>query len=257
MNFPANSFTQGLAEGRKQVGMWVSLASPFASEIVASAGFDFAVIDMEHAPNNVDSVLGQLQAFAPHPTTAIVRPPWNDAVMVKRLLDIGAPGVIFPMVQTPEEAEAAVAACRYPPRGIRGVAGSTRANQFGRMPDYFDRVEEEMTIIIQVETLDAIACVDEIADVDGVSGIFFGPSDIAADMGHIGKPMTPAVWDVIRPAAKRLADRGMPPGTMMGDLGFASDLLNDEFAFVACATEAVALARAMDATVKTMREQTG
>ncbi len=254
MNHPTNSFTQGLKEGRKQFGIWVSLASPYASEIVASAGFDFAVIDMEHSPNELTSVLGQLQAFGAHPTPAIVRPMWNDTVVVKRLLDIGAPGLIFPMVQTAQEAEAAVAACRYPPRGVRGVAGSTRANQYGRVTDYFDRVEEEMTIIVQVETLSAMAQVEEIAAVEGVSGVFFGPSDIAADMGYLGKPMTPAVWEAIRPISKRLADKGMPVGTLVGDLEFAAGLLNDEFSFVACSTEASALAKAMDNTVQTMRD---
>lgn len=255
MNFPENSFTRGLAEGRKQFGIWVSLASPYASEIVAGAGFDFAVIDMEHAPNDLNTVLGQLQGFAPHATPGLVRPQWNDSVLVKRLLDIGAPGLVFPMVQTAEEAAAAVAACRYPPNGIRGVAGSTRANQYGRIPDYFDRVEKEMTIIVQIETLDAIARAEEIATVDGVSAVFFGPSDIAADMGHLGKPMTPAVWDeAIRPTARKLAERGVPSGTMVGDLNFAAELLNDEFAFVACSTEAIALTKAMDGIVGTMRD---
>ncbi|MEX0284213.1 MAG: HpcH/HpaI aldolase/citrate lyase family protein [Paracoccaceae bacterium] len=253
MNYPTNTFTQGLREGRKQFGMWVSLASPFASEIVASAGFDFCVIDMEHSPNELNSVLGQLQAFAAHPTPAIVRPMWNDSVMVKRLLDIGAPGLVFPMVQNAEEAEAAVAACRYPPNGVRGVAGSTRANQFGRVKDYFDRVEEETTIIIQVETRAALDVVDEIAAVEGVSGVFFGPSDIAADLGHLGKPMHPEVWETIRPISKRLADKGMPVGTLVADLDFAGGLLNEEFSFVACSTEAAALARAMDSTVSKMR----
>lgn len=256
MKHPVNTFTQGLKEGRKQFGMWVSLASPFASEIVASAGFDFAVIDMEHSPNDLNSVLGQLQAFAPHPTPAIVRPMWNDMVVVKRLLDIGAPGLVFPMVQNAEEARAAVAACRYPPHGVRGVAGSTRANQFGRVTDYFDRVDEELTIIAQVETRAAMAVVDEIAAVDGVSGVFFGPSDIAADLGHLGKPMHPEVWEAIRPLSRRLADKGMPVGTLVGDLDFAAGLLNEEFSFVACSTEASALARAMDATVAKMRDLT-
>ena len=123
MNFPENSFTRGLAEGRKQFGIWVSLGSPFASEIVASAGFDFAVIDMEHAPNDLNSVLGQLQGFAPHPTPGLVRPQWNDSVLVKRLLDIGAPGLVFPMIQTAEEAAAAVAFLASPAASyLNGVA---------------------------------------------------------------------------------------------------------------------------------------
>lgn len=257
MNFPTNRFTQALKAGENQTGIWVSLASAYSAEIVASAGFDFAVIDMEHAPNSEASVLGQLQAFNGYPTSTLVRPPWNDSVMVKRLLDIGAPGLVFPMVQSVEEAEAAVAACRYPPRGMRGVAGATRASGFGKIPDYFDRVEEELTIVIQLETLSAMEQATEIAAVDGVSAMFFGPSDIAADMGHLGKPMEPAVWEAIRPVAKKLADKGMPVGTLVGDLDFAAGLMRDEFSFVACSTDGSVFARALGETVTKMRDLLG
>ena len=140
MNLSPNRFLAGLRANQPQIGMWLSLSSPFSTEAVAGAGFDWALIDMEHSPNELGSVLAQLQALAPYPTTAIVRPDWNDAVKVKRLLDIGAPGLLFPMVQTPNEAAAAVSATRYPPRGLRGVSVATRANAFGRVTDYFDRI---------------------------------------------------------------------------------------------------------------------
>jgi len=253
MNYDVNPFTAALASGKKQIGLWVSLGSNFAAEIVAPAGFDWALIDMEHAPNDVQSVLAQLQVFANSSTTAIVRPDWNDPVMVKRLLDIGAQGLLFPMVQSVEEAKAAIAATRYPPRGIRGVSTSTRANAFGRTTDYFDRVEDEMTVIVQVETQAAIAQAEEIAAVDGVSGVFFGPADIGADMGLLGQPMAPEVWELIRPVSRRLAGKGVAVGTLVSDLDFATELLNAEFTFVACATDAGLLARAADNAVATIR----
>ena len=246
MKLAANPFTRAIGAGEKQIGLWVSLSSNFAAEVVAPAGYDWVLLDMEHSPNDLSSVLGQLQVFASGPTTAIVRPEWNDPVLVKRLLDIGAPGLLFPMVQTREEAERAVAATRYPPRGIRGVSGSTRANAFGRVSDYFDRVEEETTVILQLETQAAVARAEEIASADGVSGVFFGPADIAADMGLLGKPMDEAVWKLIRPAAQKLMDLGVPVGTLVQDPGFASDLLNSGFTFVACGSDSGLLAKGAD-----------
>ena len=156
MQLEDNRFTRALAEGKKQVGIWISLASPFAAEVTAPAGFDWALVDMEHSPNDYFSVLGQLQAFAGSGTTAIVRPEWNDPVMVKRLLDLGVPGLLFPMIQTVEEAELAVASTRYPPRGVRGFSGATRATKFGRVQDYLQRVEEETTVILQIESRAAL-----------------------------------------------------------------------------------------------------
>lgn len=248
-----NAFLAGLRAGRPQIGLWISLASPYAAEAVAGAGFDWAVIDMEHSPNELTTVLGQLQAFAPYPTTALVRPEWNDAVKVKRLLDIGAPGLVFPMVQTVEEAERAVAATRYPPRGIRGVAGSTRANNFGRIGDYYARVEDETAIILQLETKAAVERGIEIGSVDGVSGVFFGPADIGADLGHVGQPMHPEVWALIRPAARRISDAGIPVGTLVFDPAFARELLDDGFAFVACGADSALLSRGADALLKSVK----
>ena len=135
MKLAENTFLKAIRAGQQQVGLWVSLSHAYAAEAVAPAGYDWALLDMEHSPNELGSLLGQLQAFAASETTAIVRPDWNDPVKVKRLLDLGAPGLLFPMVQTVDEAKAAVAATRYPPHGIRGVAGTMRANNFGRVSD--------------------------------------------------------------------------------------------------------------------------
>ncbi len=255
MKLADNPFVHALKEGERQLGLWISLSSPFAAEVVATAGFDWALIDMEHSPNDYFSVLGQLQAFAATSTTAIVRPEWNDPVMVKRLLDLGVPGLLFPMIQSPDEARAAVAATRYPPRGIRGVSGATRATKFGRVSDYAQRVEDETAVLLQLETVRAVEQATEIAAVDGVSGIFFGPADIGADLGKVGKPMDPAVWDVIRPAAKRLIASSVPVGTLVQDTAFAAELLNDGFSFVACGVDTVLLARGADSLLADVRKR--
>ena len=249
MQLPANPFTRAIAAGDKQIGLWISLCSNFAAEVVATAGYDWALIDMEHSANDYFSVLAQMQAFAGTTTTALVRVEWNDAVAVKRLLDLGAPGLLFPMIQSVEEAQRAVAATRYPPRGIRGVSGATRATAFGRVTDYIARVEEETTVLLQLETRAAVEQAEAIASVDGVSGIFFGPADIAADLGKVGKPMDPEVWHLIKPAAHKLMAKGMPVGTLINDPAFAADLLKEGFTFVAIATDTVLLARAVDAAL--------
>ena len=256
MQLASNPFTAALKASDKQIGLWISLASNFSAEVVASAGYDWALVDMEHSPNDYFSVLGQLQAFAASDTTAIVRVEWNDAVAVKRLLDLGAPGLLFPMIQSVEEAKRAVAATRYPPHGIRGVSGATRATKFGRISDYTSRIEEETAVLLQLETRKAVEQADAIADVGGVSGIFFGPADIAADIGKLGKPMDPDVWSLIKPTAQKLIAKGVPVGTLVLDPGFAADLLNEGFTFVACGTDASILARGSDALLARVRGAT-
>ncbi len=246
MNLPANPFARALKSRDKQIGLWISLASNIAAEVTAHAGFDWALIDMEHAPNDYRSVLGQLQVFAGSDTTALVRVEWNDTVAVKKLLDIGAQGLLFPMIQNVEEAERAVAATRYPPKGVRGVSGTTRATRYGRVKDYLGRVEDETAVLLQVETQAALDAAEDIAAVDGVDGIFFGPADIGADMGLLGNPMHPDIWARIRPVAKALMARGMPVGTLVTDPGFAAELMDEGFTFVACGLDTGLLARASD-----------
>ncbi len=253
MNVKPNAFLAAIRAGQPQIGVWVGLSSPFAAEIIAGAGFDWAMIDMEHSPNDLNSVLGQLQAFAAFDTTAMVRPEWNDAVLVKRLLDIGAPGLLFPMVQSVDEAKKAVSATRYPPHGIRGVSTSTRANKFGRVTDYFNKAEGELAVLLQVETRAAVNVAVEIGQVPGCDGVFFGPADIGADMGILGQPAHPDIWDFILPAAKRLMAAGIPVGTLVGDSAFARKLLDDGFTFVACGVDTGILARGADALLKSMQ----
>ncbi|CAM5769373.1 HpcH/HpaI aldolase family protein [Bosea minatitlanensis] len=253
MKLPSNTFLASIRSGQPQIGLWLSLASGYATEAVAGAGFDWLLIDTEHSPNDLTSVMTQLQVLAAHPVTPVVRPDWNDTVLVKRLLDIGAPGLLFPMVQTPDEAAQAVAATRYPPRGVRGVSGCNRANGFARMSDYFSRVEEETAVLVQVETRAALEQVLQIGRVDGVDGVFFGPSDIAADLGLLGRPNDPAVWDVIRPAARKLMEAGIPVGTLVFDPGLARSLLGEGFSFVACGSDLALLARGADALLRGMK----
>lgn len=253
MNVKPNAFLAALRAGKPQIGIWVGLSSPFAAEIIASAGFDWAMIDMEHSPNDLTSVLGQLQAFAAYDTTAMVRPEWNDPVLVKRLLDIGAPGLLFPMVQSVEEARKAVGSTRYPPLGIRGVSSSTRANKFGRIPEYFSTSEAELAVLLQVETRAAVALAGDIGAVQGCDGVFFGPADIAADMGLLGQPMHKAVWDFILPAAKKLIAQGVPVGTLVADPAFARRLLDEGFTFVACGMDTIILSHGADALLNTMK----
>ncbi len=256
MKLDPNPFTRAIRSGEKQIGLWISLANPFAAEVVAPAGFDWVLLDMEHSPSEYTSILGQLQVFAAYPTTAIVRPDWNDPVKVKRLLDMGAPGLLFPMVQDVEQAQQAVAATRYPPRGIRGVGGTMRGNRFGRISDYFSGIEDETTVIVQVETLSALAQAEDIAAVDGIDGVFFGPADIAADMGLLGQHMDPNVWEAIWAVAHKLIAQGVPVGTLVSDAAFARKLLADGFTFVACGSDIGLLAKGADALLAQVRDET-
>ncbi len=252
---PTNKFLRGIQSKDPQIGLWISLCSNIGADVVAPSGFDWVLVDMEHSANDYQSVMSQLQVFDTSKATAIVRPEWNDPVAVKRLLDIGARGLLFPMINSVDEAKQAVAATRYPPHGIRGFSASTRANRYGRTPDYIDRIEHETAVIVQIESKAALAVADDIAAVDGVDGVFFGPADIAADIGLIGQPLNAAVWDVIRPVAKRLIASGVPVGTLVADAQFAAELINDGFNFVACGSDIGLLAKASDALLETVKSK--
>lgn len=250
-----NRFKQAIAAREQQVGIWLSLASGYCTDIVADVGFDWALIDMEHSPNDVRSVLHQLQALEVGGSTAIVRPAWNDPVMVKRLLDIGAQGLLFPMIQSPEEAKAAVAATRYPPHGIRGVSMGMRGSRFARDKDYFDRIGEELCVLVQVETKTALDQVEEIAAVDGVDGVFFGPADIAASLGQIGNILDENLWQIIGEAAQKVHALGKPTGTLIGNPERVRKCFEAGFSFVSAGTDVNLLARGAEALLASAKTQ--
>lgn len=221
MDLPVNRFKQALKDGQQQIGLWNSIPGPLVAEALAGCGFDWVVIDTEHAPTDVPDVLAMLQAMAPYPVSAVVRPAANDPVLIKRLLDFGAQTLILPYIQSAEEAQAAVAAVRYAPRGMRGVAGLTRASRFGAVPDYIRRADAEICLILQVETALALSRIEEIAATDGVDGLFIGPADLAASMGHPGALDHPAVKAAIEDAIRRITAAGKPAGILTSDAAFA------------------------------------
>jgi 4-hydroxy-2-oxoheptanedioate aldolase len=221
VDLPVNRFKQALKGGQQQIGLWNSIPGPLVAEALAGCGFDWVVIDTEHAPTDVPDVLGMLQAMAPYPVSAVVRPAANDPVLIKRLLDFGAQTLILPYIQSAEEAQAAVAAVRYAPRGMRGVAGLTRASRFGAVPDYTRRADAEICLILQVETALALSRIEEIAATDGVDGLFIGPADLAASMGHPGALDHPAVKAAIEDAIRRITATGKPAGILTSDAAFA------------------------------------
>ncbi len=245
---PTNHFKQALREGRQRIGLWNSLASAAVVEVLAGAGYDWLLLDMEHSPNDLPLLHAQLQALAGHPATAaVVRPPWNDMVAMKRLLDLGVQTFLVPCVQNAAEAAAAVSHTRYPPQGVRGFASASRATRYGRVPGYWQHAHEEICVLVQVETVQALEHIEAIAAVDGVDGIFIGPGDLSASMGHLGQPSHPEVLHAIDAALLRIHAAGKPSGFLTGDEALARHVLALGCRFVALGADVNLLARAADA----------
>lgn len=256
MQNPHNPFKAALQAGQQQLGLWLGLASPYSAELLAGAGFDWLLIDGEHAPNELGDVLSQLQAIAPYPVHPVVRPVWNDPVRIKQLLDIGAQTLLLPMVQTADEAALAVAATRYPPHGIRGVGSAlARASRWNRITDYLHRASEEICVLVQIETRQGLANLDAIAATAGVDGVFIGPADLAADMGFIGQPGHPEVQAAISTAIRRIRQSGKAAGILMADENMARRYLAEGAQFVALGVDTTLLARSAQALVTRFREQ--
>jgi 4-hydroxy-2-oxoheptanedioate aldolase len=243
MELPVNRFKRAILSGTHQLGLWTTLASHYSTEVVAGSGFDWLLLDTEHSPNELDMVLTQLQAVAPYASSAVVRPAWNDKVLIKRMLDIGAQTVLVPYVQNEDEAAAAVAATRYAPRGIRGVGGTVRASRFGRVADYMKLCEQELCLLVQVETREALDQLERIAKVDGVDGIFIGPADLAASLGHPGNPAHPEVQDAVEDAIRRVLVCRKAPGILTADEKLARRYMELGTLFTAVGIDAVILAR--------------
>jgi len=246
MPAPTNRLKHALQAGETQIGIWSSLASHITVEIIAGAGFDWVLLDTEHAPNELTMVHRQLQAVAAagqQAASAVVRPAWNDPVIFKRLLDVGVQSFLVPYVQTAEEAERAVAATRYPPEGVRGVAVNTRASLYGRAKDYYRSTHEEICLFLQIETRTALDNLEAIAAVDGVDGLFIGPSDLAASLGHLGDNGHPEVRATIDDAVARIQAAGRVAGVLAPIEADARHWLERGCRFVAVGSDLAILAR--------------
>jgi 2,4-dihydroxyhept-2-ene-1,7-dioic acid aldolase len=257
---PVNEFKKALREGRPQIGIWSSIPSPIVAEMLGGAGYDWVLLDTEHTPTDVPQMVSLLQAVdaaqpAPGrpPIQAVVRPAWNDMVMIKRYLDIGAQSLLLPFVQNPGEAAAAVRSMRYAPEGVRGMGGSTRASNYGRTKDYVQRAKEELCLLVQVETAEALEQLDAIASVDGVDGVFIGPADLSASLGYPGEPFHPEVTRVINDAIRRIRACGKAPGILMVNEARARECLDLGALFVAVALDTLLLRDAADGTIARFR----
>lgn len=249
-----NPFKTALASGRKQVGLWNALASPIVAEILAGAGFDWIVIDGEHAPNDITTLVPQLQAMRGGTAEPVYRIPWNDMVMIKRALDVGARTLLVPFVQNADEARRAVAAMRYPPRGVRGVATVVRGSDFGRVPQYLENAHQDTCLVVQLETRAALKEIEAIAKVEGVDGMFIGPSDLSADMGYLGNNMHPDVQAAVKNAAERIRAAGKPAGTLTRDAEGAEEMFAAGFSFVAAGIDVAMLARNAEALAAKLKK---
>lgn len=250
-----SALRQRLHGGQKSVGAWLQLASPLVAEIFGRAGFDWVMIDHEHGPGEIPDLIAQLQALNGSGTAPLVRAPWNDFVAIKRLLDAGAAGILVPYVNSREEAEAAVAACRYPPHGIRGVAGSPRAAGYGHnIRQYLDRADDELLILIAVETPTALQNLDEILQVERLDGVFIGPMDLATSMGHRFDPAHPEVQQAIRAAEAKVLASGKILATLAGNWPQAHELYERGYRMLMLLADGIGLSRLANETVSQFRE---
>jgi 4-hydroxy-2-oxoheptanedioate aldolase len=247
MELPRNGFKRALARGETQIGLWSSLSSNYTVEVIAGAGFDWILIDLEHSPNDLESLLAQLQAAGAYNTHPVVRVPWNDMVTIKRVLDVGAQSLLVPYVCSAAEARAAVSFTRYPPQGVRGVAGTTRATRFGRIKDYARHAHEEICVLVQVETQAALDNIEEICAVAGVDGVFVGPADLHASLGHPGEIANPKVKPLIDEALRRIRKAGKAPGILTPSEDDARHWLECGALFVAVGADVGILARGAEA----------
>jgi len=234
-----NRFLRWFAEPPAAVplGTWLMSAAPSTAEAMGHCGFDFLVVDMEHVPIGVPETVSILRAIAGTPAEPLIRLAWNDQVLVKRVMDAGGRTLMFPFIQTADEARAAVSYTRYPPEGVRGVAAVHRGSQFGRMPDYLRRANDQVCVILQLETPEAVERLDEIAAVPGVDALFLGPGDLSAAMGRIGEVAHPEVQALIAHAAKAAARAGKPIGIVGPNPDMVGGFLAMGYSFAAVASD--------------------
>ena len=254
MKTPINKFKLALKNKQAQIGLWQGLAAPYPSEICASAGFDWLLVDSEHSPNDLQSTLQQLQIIAAYPeTTAIVRVPHgygdSGAAIIKQHLDLGVQTLLLPMIDTPEQAAHVVAATRYAPHGIRGVAGG-RASVWGRIPDYAATANDQMCVLVQIESQLGLDNLDAICAVEGVDGVFIGPSDLAASLGYLGQPMHPEALKITDDAFARIIKSGKAAGYLTADEKLAQRYLDMGVTFMAVGLDNNILVRGTKALVE-------
>jgi 4-hydroxy-2-oxoheptanedioate aldolase len=250
-----NRFKRALLAGDKQIGLWLSLMNGYTAEICAGAGFDWFLIDAEHSPNTLENILHQLQAIAPYGAAPVVRPPNRDPDMLKLLLDMGVQNFLMPMVESAEAAQALVRAVRYPPHGHRGVGHILgRASRWGRVGDYLKRADDEICLLVQIESRKGLDNLEAIAAVEGVDGLFVGPADLSASLGHIGDMAHPEAAAAIDGAFGRIIAAGKPAGTITGGGAATKRLFQRGVTYVAAGADVLLLAGAVDRLAKELRE---
>ena len=232
-----NKFKKKLLAGERQIGAWNTVCNGSVSELFGYSGFDWVVIDTEHAPSDPIVALGQLQALEATDSSAIVRPATNDTVLIKRFLDIGFQTLIIPFIQNGLEARQAVYSMRYPPEGIRGVAGTSRATRYGTISDYAREAHQQLCLVLQLETIEALDNLEDIASTKGVDGLFIGPGDLAASLGYLGNPSHPEVKRVIKETIFKIKGLGMPVGIFSLDLEYAEECFNYGVDFISVAMD--------------------
>ena len=251
-----NGFKAALADQRRQIGLWLAMADPYAAEICAGSGFDWLLLDGEHSPLDLSTILAQLQAAAPYPVHPIIRPPVGDPVLIKQMLDIGAQTLLIPMVETADQARMLVEAMRYPPHGFRGVgAGIARAARWGRTGDYLAAANDQVCLLVQVETRKGLENLDAIASVEGVDGVFLGAADLSASLGHIGQPQHPEVVAAIDSALRLILAKGKAPGLLATDEKVAASALDKGALFVAVGVDTLLLAQTTQALARRFKPQ--
>jgi len=245
MQIPINKFKQNLQAGKAQIGLWMGLANAYTAELLATTGFDWLLIDAEHAPNDVRSILPQLQAIAPYPVQPVVRPVEGNVALIKQYLDLGAQTILIPMVETAEHAAQMVAATRYPPKGIRGVGSAlARSSRWNGINQYLQHADEQMCVLVQVESARALQNVEAIAATEGVDGVFFGPADLSASLGFLGNPGAEEVQKAILDGINTVRKAGKAAGILTSDKTLARRYLEHGALFVAVGVDTTLLTQA-------------
>jgi 4-hydroxy-2-oxoheptanedioate aldolase len=254
MNMPRNTFKERLRLSQAMIGLWIGLADGYSAEVCAGAGFDWLLLDGEHAPNDIRTLLAQMQAVEQYTCHPVIRPVNGDPALIKQLLDIGAQTLLVPMVDSAEQAAELVRATRYPPQGFRGVGSAlARASRFNRIPGYLHKANDEICLLVQIESAAAVDNAAAIAAVEGVDGVFIGPADLSASLGHIGNPTHPDVQRVIEQLIGTITRAGKAAGILMADGTLARRYIELGARFVAVGTDVTVLARGTEALAKQFR----